>query len=324
MLWISIGLVFGLACLGGAAVHASRRSSRQKASRLMDGEKPLLRLDGVTARIYVDRDLLGGPTSDGVNRALADVVLTPRRLLVATHQGRLLELTQQTGGSVRNTGPNRLVIEGPRRGPSRPPRRSTPLAPQREAGGRLQSAGQLQGLQPVHGVGFPLELLGVDAQVVREDQVLAEPLDHGRVGVGTEARSGGAETTEGMAQMPPSIAPPAQHEASKVGPALADDDPRPLGLGQLAAVSGVGRELGQQGDSSGQSLQAAVMRASSPRFARNNAAMRRTSMLGTVMLRSSSSARQWVAEASRIPGARTRMLSRALSRPTDSMKVTSD
>lgn len=82
----------------------------------MDGEKPLLRLDGITARIYVDRDLLGGPTSDGVNRAAADVVLTPRRLLVATHQGRLLELTQQTGGSVRNTGPNRLVIEGQRPG----------------------------------------------------------------------------------------------------------------------------------------------------------------------------------------------------------------
>ena len=116
MLWISIGLVFGLACLGVAAMHRSRRSNREKASRLMQGERPLLRLDGITARIYVDRDLLGGPSSNGVNRAPANVVLTPRRLLVATHQGRLLELTQQTGGSVRNTGPNRLVIEGQRPG----------------------------------------------------------------------------------------------------------------------------------------------------------------------------------------------------------------
>jgi hypothetical protein len=112
MIWISLGLVFALACLGGGGVHLFRQRNRRRASTVREGEQVILRADAVSARIYVDKDLLGGPSSGGINRAQTDLVLTRDRLLVATHQGRLLELTPQTGGSVRNTGPNRLVIEG--------------------------------------------------------------------------------------------------------------------------------------------------------------------------------------------------------------------
>ena len=44
----------------------------------------------------------------------ADLSLSDARLLIATHHGRVLELTREQPGAVRCTGPRRLVIEGAR------------------------------------------------------------------------------------------------------------------------------------------------------------------------------------------------------------------
>ncbi len=112
MIWISAALVFVLTCLGGFLMQASRKRRRTRAAQPREGEEVVMAAEGLSSRVYVDKDLLGGPTAGGVNRAHANLMLTQDRLVVSTHHGRLLELTSGSGGSVRNTGPNRLVIEG--------------------------------------------------------------------------------------------------------------------------------------------------------------------------------------------------------------------
>ena len=112
MIWISAALVFTLACLGGFLVQVSRRRRRASGARPREGERVVMAAEGLSSRVFVDQDLLGGPSAGGINRTHADLLLTPERLVVSTHHGRLLELTSGSGGSVRNTGPNRLVIEG--------------------------------------------------------------------------------------------------------------------------------------------------------------------------------------------------------------------
>ena len=58
--------------------------------------------------------LLGGPKSMSINSTRADLSMSDARLVVSTHHGRVLELTRDQPGSVRCTGPRRLVIEGAR------------------------------------------------------------------------------------------------------------------------------------------------------------------------------------------------------------------
>jgi hypothetical protein len=108
---LSALLVFVAAIGLGFALQLSRKRARAEATRI-EGEPVVLETRGVTARVFVDQTMLAGPQAGKVNRAPADLILTPERLLVATHQGRLLELKKGSGGSVRCTGPGRLVLEG--------------------------------------------------------------------------------------------------------------------------------------------------------------------------------------------------------------------
>ncbi len=116
MIWISAALVFGFVILGSIALGQFRKRVRRRAVRPAEGEAVLLTASGLSARVFVDRDLLAGPRAGAINRSRVDLLLSQNRLLAATHHGRLLELTEQSGGSVRNTGPDRLVIEGQRPG----------------------------------------------------------------------------------------------------------------------------------------------------------------------------------------------------------------
>jgi len=116
VIWISAALVFGLAIVGSFGLGQFRKSVRRRAVRPGEGEQVLLTASGLSARVFVDRDLLAGPRAGTINRSRIDLLLSQDRLLVASHHGRLLELTERTGGSVRSTGPNRLVIEGQRPG----------------------------------------------------------------------------------------------------------------------------------------------------------------------------------------------------------------
>ncbi len=99
-------------CLGVLSAVARKRR-RVQASSIPDAHV-LRAARKLPARVFVERSVLGGPQAGRTNRGQADLVLTEGRLLVATHQGRVLELTRDRPGSVRCTGPRRLVIEGSR------------------------------------------------------------------------------------------------------------------------------------------------------------------------------------------------------------------
>lgn len=101
-----------LAGLGGL-MSLSRQQRRRRASQVPDHEVVKI-ARGVPARLYVDHDVLDGPRKGVINRSPADLVLTPTRLIIATRHGRVLELTKANPGSVRCTGPRRLIIEGER------------------------------------------------------------------------------------------------------------------------------------------------------------------------------------------------------------------
>lgn len=109
---LSVLFAFAVAATLGGLLKLSRTRSRQKAATV--DEDVLLDARSVPARVIVDHDVLGGPVAGKINRADADLVLTAKRLIVATHHGRILELRKDQGGSVRSTGPGRLVIEGTR------------------------------------------------------------------------------------------------------------------------------------------------------------------------------------------------------------------
>ena len=111
--WI-LALVLVLACAAGAsaALRFTRKKRRRACAKLPAGEAPVLQQVDIPSRVYVDRTLLAGPVAGKINNMDADIILTEKRLLVSTHQGKLLELTQASTGSVRCTGPGRLVIEG--------------------------------------------------------------------------------------------------------------------------------------------------------------------------------------------------------------------
>jgi len=106
---LSFAILAGLA----GAMTLSRRQRRLRASRVPDNEVVKI-ARGVPARLFVDQDVLDGPRKGIINRSPADLVLTASRLIVATRHGRVLELTRANPGSVRCTGPRRLIIEGER------------------------------------------------------------------------------------------------------------------------------------------------------------------------------------------------------------------
>lgn len=112
-------VVFLTLALGGALVALQQRLRRARSTSLPAREDSLRLVRGVPSSVFVERDVLGGPKAGRPNRSEADLVLSPLRLLVATRHGRVLELTRERPGSVRCTGPRRLVIEGERPGEPR-------------------------------------------------------------------------------------------------------------------------------------------------------------------------------------------------------------
>ncbi|MCB9762645.1 MAG: hypothetical protein H6739_22790 [Alphaproteobacteria bacterium] len=114
MLILSTLIVVTAAVAVGGLLLLYRRFNRQQAARLPDGEVALRQARSVPARVFVEKTLMAGPRANGINHARADLSLSPARLVVATHHGRILELTPARAGSARVTGPRRLVVEGER------------------------------------------------------------------------------------------------------------------------------------------------------------------------------------------------------------------
>ncbi|GEM_PF-2251751 len=107
-------LIVGLSLVGLGLLSALVRRRRRVRAATVPAEHVLRQARKLPARVFVDRDVVGGPQKGRTNRSQADLVLTQGRLLVATHQGRVLELTTRNPGSVRCTGPRRLILEGER------------------------------------------------------------------------------------------------------------------------------------------------------------------------------------------------------------------
>lgn len=114
MLVVSIAAVLiGVIALGGA-VQLSRALGRARAAAPPPGEAVRRLARRATARVAADEIRPGAvPRPSGV-LTHADVVLTSRRLIVATHEGRVLDADSARGLQVRCTGPGRLVIESER------------------------------------------------------------------------------------------------------------------------------------------------------------------------------------------------------------------
>lgn len=111
---LALLVVFGMVLGAGGVVAVSRNRRRARAATVPQGETLLREARDCGSRVFVSSDVIGGPSADKINRSPADLVLTDKRLLVATRHGRVLEITAGSGGSVRCTGPRRLVIEGER------------------------------------------------------------------------------------------------------------------------------------------------------------------------------------------------------------------
>jgi hypothetical protein len=89
------------------------RARRRALSARMDGGEPTLRhRTGVSARIFVDKTVRGGPKAGGINQDSATLVLSAQRLIVASQWGRVLMINGDRPGDLRWVGPGRMVVEG--------------------------------------------------------------------------------------------------------------------------------------------------------------------------------------------------------------------
>jgi len=108
---LSAILLFVALVVVGGLIHGYRKVRRDRSARLPDGEDTVRDADQVSVRLYVNRSIPGGPSAPG-GRDRARIVLSDKRLLLCTGHGRVLEINAEQAGSVRCTGPRRLVIEG--------------------------------------------------------------------------------------------------------------------------------------------------------------------------------------------------------------------
>ena len=108
---LSLGIVFGGLIVVAVLFQGWRKSRRNRGAILDEGEGVLREVEDVGVRLYVNRNVPGGPRAPG-GRDRGHMVLSEHRLILATGHGRVLEIGPDRPGSVRCTGPRRLVIEG--------------------------------------------------------------------------------------------------------------------------------------------------------------------------------------------------------------------
>ena len=113
MSWIlTIVAVVSGALTVKAALDMLRRRRRAAAVRLPEDAVILREAKEVPVRLWVDRSIAGGPSADGINRGAGHMVLTEHSFVLATWQGRVLEVAVDHPGEARCVGPRQLVIEG--------------------------------------------------------------------------------------------------------------------------------------------------------------------------------------------------------------------
>jgi hypothetical protein len=108
---LSFAIVFGALVVVAILFQAWRTSRRNRGAIISPEEMVVRDIEDIAVRLYVNRNIPGGPRAPG-GRDRGRMVLSGQRLILSTGHGRVLEIRADRPGSVRCTGPRRLVIEG--------------------------------------------------------------------------------------------------------------------------------------------------------------------------------------------------------------------
>lgn len=93
-------------------IHFGHVWRRKKATKLHPDETLVRMANSFGVKIQSNKPFKGGPMAGTVVVGLGRMVLTDKRLVLATHIGRILELSESNRGLARAVGPKRLVILG--------------------------------------------------------------------------------------------------------------------------------------------------------------------------------------------------------------------
>ena len=110
--FLSIVILFFILLFLRLGLHYLEKWRRAQGTRLSSEETVLLQSDGLSAKITSNATMPGGPTAGSTLRTLSRIVLTDKRLLVATNQGRIMEMGPERPGEARAIGPRRLALLG--------------------------------------------------------------------------------------------------------------------------------------------------------------------------------------------------------------------
>jgi len=108
---ISVAIVLSGFVLAALAMKSFRRRSRAAAVRLK-GHAPSREVVDVPVRLTVDHTAPGGLRAGRDYRGAGHIVVAGQRLLLATDQGRVLEVSASQPAQVRAPGPRMMIIEG--------------------------------------------------------------------------------------------------------------------------------------------------------------------------------------------------------------------
>jgi hypothetical protein len=110
LLWTLAALVAALGLLQLFSLWWTRRRITQALSQVLPS--PERRALGLSARVFVNHSVPGGPRANVINSGAAGIALGAGVVAVATHHGRVLIIDAQRPGALRSPGPRRLVLEG--------------------------------------------------------------------------------------------------------------------------------------------------------------------------------------------------------------------
>lgn len=109
---LSFILLFAILISIRVIIYLVQNWLRKSASRVESDEKIILEKDGFGLKIMSNKTIPGGPVAGKVITTIGRMVLTDKRLLVASNQGRVLEINAERNGCARSVGPKRLVVLG--------------------------------------------------------------------------------------------------------------------------------------------------------------------------------------------------------------------
>jgi hypothetical protein len=108
---ISVAIVLSGFVLAALAMKWFRRRSRAASVRLK-GHPPTREAVDIPVRLTVDNTAPGGLRAGRDYRGAGHIALAGQRLLLATDQGRVLEVSTSQPAQVRAPGPRMMIIEG--------------------------------------------------------------------------------------------------------------------------------------------------------------------------------------------------------------------